>query len=81
MQDLILQGLQQKLQKSCFRCNKNTCTSNQAMYYNLQNICFSSLIDLDIVREPADVYITSRVQKFESWDVLTAYCRYLNGDS
>ena len=24
MQNLILEGLQQKLQKSCFRCNKNT---------------------------------------------------------
>ena len=24
MQNLILQGLQQKLQKSCSRCNKNT---------------------------------------------------------
>ena len=24
MQELIMQGLQQKLEKSCFRCNKNT---------------------------------------------------------
>ena len=37
MQNLFLQGLQQKLKKSCSRCNKYTC----------QNICFSSLIDLD----------------------------------
>ena len=42
----------------CKDCNKNgknhvldvkrtLGTSNQAIYYNLQNICFSSLIDLD----------------------------------
>ena len=47
MQDLIIQGLQEKLQKSCSWRNKNTWTSNQAIYYSLQNICFSSLIDLD----------------------------------
>ena len=42
MQNLILQGLQYKLLKSCSRC-----TSNKAIYYNLLNIYFSSLIDSD----------------------------------
>ena len=46
MQNLILEGLQQKLQKSCSRCNKNTWHVDQAIYCNLQNICFSLLIDL-----------------------------------
>ena len=47
MQNLILQGLQQKLQKSCSRYNKNTLHVDQAIYYNLLNIYFSSLIHLD----------------------------------
>ena len=41
MQNLILQGLKQKLQKSSSWYNKN-------IYYNFQNIYFS-LIDLDIL--------------------------------
>ena len=45
MQDLIFQGMQQKLQKSCSDVIRTLGTSNQAIYYNLQNICFSSLID------------------------------------
>ena len=48
MQNLILQGLQQKLQKSCSRCNKNTWhVESSYILYNLLNIYFSSLIDLD----------------------------------
>ena len=50
IQTLILQGLQQKLQKSCspvLDVIRTLGTSNQAIYYNLQNISFSSLIDLD----------------------------------
>ena len=47
MQNLILEGLQQKLQKSCSRCNITLGTSNRAIYCNLQNTCFSLLIDLD----------------------------------
>ena len=47
MQNVILQGLQQKLQKPCSRCIKRTPgTSNQAIYYDVLNIHFSSLIDL-----------------------------------
>ena len=44
-QNLFLQGLQQKLQKSFSWWTLGT--SNQAIYYNLLNIYFSSLIDLD----------------------------------
>ena len=47
MQNLILEGLQQKLQKSCTDAIKTLGTSNRALYCNLQNICFSLLIDLD----------------------------------
>ena len=41
MQDLILQGLQQKLQKTVLDAKRTLCTSNEAIYYNLQNICFT----------------------------------------
>ena len=34
-----------------------------------------------LVREPADVYITSRVQKVWVVGCVNGYCRYLNGDS
>ena len=47
MQNLILEGLQQKLQKSCSRCNKNTRHIESSLYCNLQNTCFSLLIVLD----------------------------------
>ena len=47
MQNLILEGLQQKLQKSCSRCNKNTWHVEISYILQLQNICFSLLIDLD----------------------------------
>ena len=49
MQNLILEGLQQKLQKSCSRCNKNTRHIESSYICNLQNTCFSLLIDLDIL--------------------------------
>ena len=46
MQNLILQGLQQKLQNPVLDVKKTIGTSNQAIYYNLLNIY---LIDLDTV--------------------------------
>ena len=46
MQNLILKGLQKTLQKSCSQCNQTLGMSNQAIYYNLQIICFSSFIGL-----------------------------------
>ena len=47
MQNLILEGLQQKLQKSWPDAIRTLGTSNQAIYCNLQNTYFSLLIDLD----------------------------------
>ena len=47
MQNLILEGLKQKLQNPVFGVIRTLGTSNQAIYCNLQNICFSLLIDLD----------------------------------
>ena len=47
MQNLILQGLQQKLQNSVLDIIRTLGRSNQAIYYSLLNIYFSSLIDLD----------------------------------
>ena len=50
MQNLILEGLQQKLEKSCSRCNKNTRHVESSYILQppkYQNICFSLLIDLD----------------------------------
>ena len=47
MQNLILQGLQQKLQNPVLDSLRTLGKSNLARYYNLQNICLSSLINLD----------------------------------
>ena len=47
MLNLILQGLQQKLQNPVLDVIRALGTSDQAIYCNLQNIYFSSLIDLD----------------------------------
>ena len=47
MQNLILQGLQQKLQNPVLDVIRILGTSNQAIYYNLLNIYLSSLIELD----------------------------------
>ena len=47
MQDLILQGMQQKWQKSCSRCNKNTWHFESNCILQPPNTCFSLLIDLD----------------------------------
>ena len=50
MQNLILQGLQKKSCKNhVLDVIRTLGTSNQAIYYNLLNIYFSSLIDLDIL--------------------------------
>ena len=46
MQNLILEGLQQKLQKSCSRCNKNT-LHFESSYILQPPKYFSLLIDLD----------------------------------
>ena len=47
MQNLIWQGLQQKLKKTVLDVIRTLATSNQAINYSLLNIYFSSLIDLD----------------------------------
>ena len=47
MQNLILEGLKQTLQKPLLDVIRTLGTSNQAIYCSLQNICFSLLIDLD----------------------------------
>ena len=53
MQNLILQGLQQKLQQKLQNAVLDVITtlgtSNQAIYYNLLNIYFSSLINVDML--------------------------------
>ena len=47
VQNLILQGLQQKLHKPVLDVIRTLGTSYQAIYYNFLNINFYSLIDLD----------------------------------
>ena len=47
MQNLILEGLQQKLQNPVLVAIRTLGTPNRAIYCNLQNTCFSLLIDLD----------------------------------
>ena len=47
MQNLILQGLQQKLQKSCSRCNKNIWHVESSYILKPPKYHFYSLIDLD----------------------------------
>ena len=49
MQELIKQGMKQKLEKSCFRCKKNTWHVESDYLYNLLNIWLLLLIDLDIL--------------------------------
>ena len=39
-----MQGMQQKLEKFCFRCKKNRCMSNQIIFYSLQSIWLLSLL-------------------------------------
>ena len=48
MQDLMMQGMQHKLQQSCFRCKKNTLHIESNHILQLRNTWFSLLIDLDI---------------------------------
>ena len=47
MQELIKQGMKQKLEKSCFRYKKNTWHVESNYLYNLLNIWLLLLIDLD----------------------------------
>ena len=47
MQDLILQRMQQKCKTLVLDVKRTLGTSNKTVYYNPQNICFSSLITLD----------------------------------
>ena len=47
MQNFILEGLQQKLQNPVLGAIRTLGTWNRAIYCNLQNTCFSLLIDLD----------------------------------
>ena len=47
VQDLILPGMQQKYINLVLDVIRTVGTSNQTIFYNLQNICFSSSIDLD----------------------------------
>ena len=49
MQELIKQGMKQKLEKTCFRCKKNTWHVESNYLYNLLNIWLLLLIDLDIL--------------------------------
>ena len=47
MQELIMQRMQQKLEKSCFRCRKNTWHVESNYIYSLQIIWLLLLTRLD----------------------------------
>ena len=49
MQEFIKQGMKQKLEKSCFRCKKNTWHVESYFFYTPLNIWLLLLIDLDIL--------------------------------
>ena len=49
MQELIKQGMGQKLEKSCFQCKKNAWHVESNYIYSLQNIWLLLLIDLDVL--------------------------------
>ena len=49
MQELIKQGMGQKLEKSCFDARRTLGMSNLIIFYNLLNIWLLLLIDLDIL--------------------------------
>ena len=62
MQNLILEGLQQKLQKSCSRCNKNTQHIESSYILQPPNTYFSLLIDLDTL-----IIISSKIDAPYLW--------------
>ena len=61
-QNLILPGLQQKMQKSCSRCNKNTWHVESSYILQPPNIYFSSLIDLDTL-----IIMSSKIEAPYLW--------------
>ena len=61
MQNFILEGLQQKLQKSCSRCNKNT-RHIESSYILQPSKYFSLLIDLDTL-----IIISSKIDAPYLW--------------
>ena len=46
MRELVMQGMQEKLEKSCFRCKKIT-EHVESIFYRLQSIWLILLIGLD----------------------------------
>ena len=48
MQELIMDGMQQKWEKSCFDVRRTLGMSNRIIFYNLQSIWLLLVIGLDI---------------------------------
>ena len=78
MQDMVLQWMQQQLQKSCSRCNKNSYTSIRM--HSLYEFCYRTYIDIHkecrsvlVKLHPITVYKTVCVQ-FICWMPLSVFC-------